>query len=376
MVDTTGDGRPHVMGPRGDEGVTDLEPSILVVAPWLQGGGGQKALQGILAAMPRERIRLVVLFTGNKNSEPLHEHVAEAVYLDAPRTPLGVLEARRRLAPYLTAATSVYSLMRASHVVLGIGSTRVLKSRRFAATFHQLPSEDDSARIGRVENVFVRRAVRHAGLVTAPSPRAVEEIADRRFAARERIRFEANASDATSEGSVAPRDGELGTVRLLFAGRLTEQKGLDRIADLLAASRLPIHLKIAGDGELRSSVEALAGAAPAPHRIDYIGHTDDLPAELDWADALFMPSRWELNPMTVWESWARGRPVIASSLDVFHDLSTQGPVLVFDDAHDFAEQVVAVSADSPLRTRTFEEALVAFDRHSNERRELAAYLAG
>lgn len=353
-----------------------MEPSILVVAPWLQGGGGQKALQGILAAMPRERIRLVILFTGNKNSEPLHEYVAEAIYLDAPRTPLGVLEARRRLAPYLTTAASVYSLMRASHVVLGIGSTRVLESRRFAATFHQLPSEDDSARIGRVENIFVRRAVRHAGLVTAPSRRAVEEIADRRFAERERIRFEANTSDATSEHSVVPRGGELGTVRLLFAGRLTEQKGLDRIAGLLTASRLPIHLKIAGDGELRSSVEALVGAAPAPHRIDYIGHTDDLPAELDWADALFMPSKWELNPMTVWESWARGRPVIASSLDVFHDLSAQGPVIVFDDAHDFAEQIAALAADSPLRTRTFEDARLAFNRHSNERRELAAYLAG
>ncbi|MGM7698590.1 glycosyltransferase family 4 protein [Microbacterium sp. A84] len=261
-------------------------------------------------------------------------------------------------------------------MVLGIGSTRILRTKRFAATFHQLPSEDSKALIGKLEDILVRRSVNYAGLVTAPSHRAVEEIAEHRFAGRDAIRFEANVSDARSDDLLPPRDGRLDAVRLLFAGRLTEQKGLDRIRVLLQASSVPIHLRIAGDGELRASAESLASSTPQPHRVEYIGHTDTLPAELDWADALFMPSRWELNPMTIWESWARGRPVFASDLEVFRDLATQGPLLIFADPSEFGARIAEFSRSLPARQEAHRAALVSFQRHTDERRYLAKYLAG
>src|SRR5690606_1620524 len=129
----------------------------------------------------------------------------------------------------------------------------------------------------------------------------------------------------------ASRPGVLDRVRLVFAGRLTEQKGLDRIEALLSQSTVPIELRIAGDGELQALAQNLADSVKQPHEVQFLGHTDALPAHLDWADALLMPSRWELNPMTIWESWARGRPVFASALDVFQDLASEGPVFLFDD---------------------------------------------
>ncbi|ROR82715.1 Glycosyltransferase involved in cell wall bisynthesis [Plantibacter flavus] len=330
---------------------------ILVVIPWLQGGGAQGALFGLLRMMPRDRIDAVVLFEGNRHFDELYSLAAHVHLLDLPRSPKGILHARKAIRPLIKSSSSVYSLMRASHLVLGTLPRLELSDANLVATFHQLPSQDGTGLQGKVEDILVRRTATSAQLVTAPSRRAVAELRDRKFASNpvlERNRISIDSTD------MAPhRQSCTDHVRLLFAGRLSAQKGLDRVARLLAATQTPVHLRIIGDGEDRPFVESLADKSHGHHVVEYRDHVRSVQSHLDWADASFLPSRWELNPLFVWESWARGRGVIASDIDVFQDLQQEGPLWTFSSPDTFAQVVRHLSASEALRRDAFDRGVIA-----------------
>ncbi|MEP7764635.1 glycosyltransferase [Sanguibacter sp. 25GB23B1] len=331
----------------------------LVVVPWLEGGGAQYALASVLADAGPGTVDVVALFAGCRDFEAVAELSYRFVMLDAPRTPLGVLEAARRVRPVVRGRSRIYSLMRGSHLVLGLALGAIPRRARLAASFHQLPSTDDADRLGALENVLVRRYTRRCELVTAPSDRAVVEIRDRGFAAADAVRAEANLI-ATSGDAAPPRDTLTdGRVRLLLAGRLTEQKGLDRIVEILDAVDVPVTLRVAGDGPLRDALLADLAQVTDRHEVEYLGRVDGLDDQLDWCDAVLMPSRFELNPIVVWEAWAHGRPVLSSDLPVFVDLAALGPVHPAASADEWRDAVAHV-ADADHRATEHARALAAF----------------
>lgn len=360
--------------PRDAENPPAEFPDILVVAPWLQGGGGQGALAGVLRDVPASRVRLVVLFDGNRDVDSVTSLVGEAVFLGMPRNPVGVVRAARLLAAYVRKARVVYSLMRASHLVLGMLPTSMLSQARLAATFHQLPSQDSAGLYGKAEDVFVRRATRHADLVTAPSERAVHELVERDFASSTTVRFEPNRIAVAASGAAPVHDADLDEVRLLVAGRLSEQKGIDRIPELLEGIAIPVRLRVAGSGELADEVARWQVCNEFPARVEYLGYVPDLTEHLDWCDAVFMPSRWELNPLVIWEAWARGKPVIAAQLPVFEDLSEVGPLFTFRTASELSERIANRLVPASARAHDTVRALAANASQEREGNYLAEFL--
>jgi glycosyltransferase involved in cell wall biosynthesis len=102
---------------------------------------------------------------------------------------------------------------------------------------------------------------------------------------------------------------------LLFLGRLSWKKGLDRLIPAMA--RVPgASLAIAGNDEedLRPALERLAGEAGVADRVAFLGpvHGPDKAALLHGAAALVLPSRSENFGNVVLESWGAGRPVVVT----------------------------------------------------------------
>lgn len=329
---------------------------IAVVVPWLMGGGAQAALRSLLGQLASADVVLVVLFRGSTGIEDLRPHVSRVVELNAPKSPRGLLAASRDLAAVTAGAQAVYSLMRASHVVIGTRVRRILSGEQtFVATFHQLPSADSGGRLGGIEDMLVRRSTRRAALVTAPSRRAVKELVAKRLAVAETVRFEPNLLAGRDSDPVGPREAQLEGIRLLFAGRLTPQKGLDRLPDLLAAADRPVHLKIAGDGPERHRIETMTAKVSKTHTVEFLGSVPNVAPLLDWCDALFMPSRAELNPVTVWEARLAGRPTIASSIPAFIDLADDGGMELFETSDGFRKATERLAEDHQWRAECFHE---------------------
>ncbi|MBI3675227.1 MAG: glycosyltransferase family 4 protein [Proteobacteria bacterium] len=98
-----------------------------------------------------------------------------------------------------------------------------------------------------------------------------------------------------------------------FVGRLVAQKGLSNLIAAiqpLVAGGLNVHLLVAGDGPLRSSLEKEAQAA-APGRIHFLGDRADIANLMSLFDLLVVPSLWEPFGMVSLEAMAAGRAVVA-----------------------------------------------------------------
>jgi len=153
-------------------------------------------------------------------------------------------------------------------------------------------------------------------------------------AAAARVVDIANCADVQTLATPIPRPAGLdGGVRaneyVLFLGRLHPRKGVDVLLKALAS--LPatggVQLVIAGDGKQRPLLEALADDLRLRDRVRFVGMAQG-PLKtylLQNSLCLAAPSvGWEGQPLTVLESFATGRPVIASDLPGFTDLVQPG----------------------------------------------------
>jgi glycosyltransferase involved in cell wall biosynthesis len=107
---------------------------------------------------------------------------------------------------------------------------------------------------------------------------------------------------------------DMGGVCFVCSGRLTYQKGFDRL--LLWFSKIDNHLStlvIIGDGDLKHELMQKSVDLNIQHRVNFVGFCDN-PWKWDaGADAFLLPSRWEGMPNSVLESLACGTLVIATA---------------------------------------------------------------
>jgi glycosyltransferase involved in cell wall biosynthesis len=112
------------------------------------------------------------------------------------------------------------------------------------------------------------------------------------------------------------------TVRVVgFAGRLTRQKNV--ALAISAFSKMTGNLAdesvflVAGEGEERLELQAMAKRLGIGGRIRWLGYLRDRELEIFYRslDLMLLPSRWEGFPLVLIEAQLRGIPVLASAVD-------------------------------------------------------------
>jgi len=103
----------------------------------------------------------------------------------------------------------------------------------------------------------------------------------------------------------------------VFMGRLVALKCVDVLLEALAdaAARVPMRLVIVGDGPMRPALEQQAARSNLSASVHFTGWLPqaECAAQLQWADALVMPSVRECGGAVVLEAMAMGKPVIATA---------------------------------------------------------------
>lgn len=124
---------------------------------------------------------------------------------------------------------------------------------------------------------------------------------------------------------------------LLFAGRLSEEKGVATLADSLTYAR-NISLRVAGDGPEAARLALVPGVT----RLGLLSQ-NSVRTEMARAMALVVPSLWYENfPRSIVEAFACGLPVIASRIGALAEIVTDNETgLLFEpgDPRDLAQKM-------------------------------------
>ncbi len=211
-------------------------------------------------------------------------------------------------------------------------------------------------RSGSSENGFVT-AIERAGTaaadrVVAVSAYTADVLASRYGVPRERLRVVHNAIDArepSARWTVAEGDP-----LVLFAGRITWQKGPDYFVDAaerVAAEMPAVKFAVAGSGDRMRAMMQRVAARGLEERFLFTGFLP--PADLDLlyarADVYVMPSVSEPFGLTALEALQHGTPVIVSRSAGVSEVVRNVLRVRFGDVEDLASKILSVLMFSPLK---------------------------
>lgn len=202
-----------------------------------------------------------------------------------------------------------------------------------------------------------RRLYPQASAIVSPTNTIANEIGQIAIGAKARLRVIPNPVDvlairarAARNLSRRPGDG----LRLVAAGRLTHQKGFDRLIELVTEFPASATLDIFGEGAEQAALESRISTLRLSPRIRINGFSRDLPSHVAGADAFLLPSRWEGLPNVVLESLALGTPAICSDeAEVAELAASSNPtaVTVAPVGEPFTSAISHLSAN-PARSTT------------------------
>jgi glycosyltransferase involved in cell wall biosynthesis len=215
--------------------------------------------------------------------------------------------------------------------------------------------------------------LRHAAHVFTPSA-YLRELAIAWGVAPTRVSVLPNPAPAL--GELASRDElrrtfGLNGSTLVFAGRLTAQKSLERALEAVA-SAAGVSLVIAGEGPDRGPLESRVAELGLGGRVSFLGSQPrERVVELfRAADAAILSSSWENFPHTVVEALAVGTPVLAMQAggvsEVVQD-GVNGLLVAPGDTPALADAVRRYFADDELRERLRAAAVSSVAEYAPER---------
>lgn len=163
--------------------------------------------------------------------------------------------------------------------------------------------------------------------------------------------------------------GDADRIHVLYAGRLTKEKGADLMADAFLAARARdprLHLCLAGGGPEEDELRARLG-----ENATFLGwlHGDALARAYASADIFLFASRTDTFGQVLLEAQASGLPVVAVAEGGPCSLVTDGVTGLLRDAtpEALAEAVVSLAANPAARARLATAALAAVAERTWER---------
>ena len=227
-----------------------------------------------------------------------------------------------------------------------------LRRRGYVAHFHL--DVDPSGPLGRLHLAHKRwvlgPVLRQAATVVVLSESQRALVAGLHRVDERRLAVLPNGVDGRFFLPARPRSP--GPLRLLFVGRLGEQKNVARLLAALALVREPVTLDIVGAGELRADLERTRtelGLTSVRFRGTQTG--DALVACYRWADAFVLPSNKEGMPLALLEAMAASLPVIGTAVAGTTDVVGDDGLLVAPDPAALAGAIDRLAADEALRSR-------------------------
>ncbi len=149
----------------------------------------------------------------------------------------------------------------------------------------------------------------------------------------------------------SPKASERERGRIVFVGRLEEQKNIPSLIEALKG--LPAHLVCIGEGSLRGQLEQLAEDAGV--RVSFLGALPqkEIIEEMNRSEIFALPSLYEGHPKTLLEAMSCGLPCIGSNVPGINDTITDGydGIICESGVKSLHDSLLLLLTDEALRER-------------------------
>lgn len=141
-----------------------------------------------------------------------------------------------------------------------------------------------------------------------------------------------------------------GPLRLFFAGRIQQEKGLQFLLEAMAGRN--VSLRVAGDGSYLAALRTMAVRLGV--RVEWLGSLDGagVAREIATSEVCVLPSLWvENTPVFAFEAMRGARALLASRVGGFPDLITDGVnglLAVRENAASLGEALDRLASDRAL----------------------------
>jgi glycosyltransferase involved in cell wall biosynthesis len=186
--------------------------------------------------------------------------------------------------------------------------------------------------------------------------------------ARERSEHEILA--ARKAMGIAPGTMAIGTITRLMPSKGNQY--LVEAAPQVLAKYPDVRFFIVGEGELQDDLRAQARALGLGDALVFSGFMRDVAVALSAMDIVVFPSLWEGTPLTVFETLAMGKPIVATDADGLLDVLTDRKdalIVPKADARALARAIGELLDNQPLAA-----ALSAEARKTGQRYDIAAFV--
>ncbi len=134
---------------------------------------------------------------------------------------------------------------------------------------------------------------------------------------------------------------------LLFsAGRLAPQKGFEylirAVPQLARSLNRPFRVILAGEGELRPSLETLSRQVGAESHVQFLGFRHDIGNLLAATDLVILPSLWEGLSISLLEAMAAGKPIVTTRIGSNFEVVTDEVTALLVDSADIDQLTGAI----------------------------------
>jgi glycosyltransferase involved in cell wall biosynthesis len=335
-------------------GVSDGPVPILYIAPWVDLGGSDKGTIDWFKNLDRDRWAPSLITTQPSANRWLHhvEPYAEEVWNLPDLMPggafpefiLGFIESRHMRVVHMMNSRLAFDLLPDISTLPEPPSIVV-----------QLHAEEPN------QAGYVRYATRRYGnLVDAFSVTSqhLKEVVAGYGIAPSKIAVIYSGVDGEHEfnpSHVEPFDLERDASRVLWPGRLVEQKDPMLTLDVIARARergAEFVLDVVGDGHLEDAVRTHAELIGVADMIEWHLPSQEMARWYRSVDLLLMTSAYEGVPYVVYESLAMGVPVIGPALPgnlEFMDADSGVLVEPRDDVDRYADAIVSLLGDDERR---------------------------
>jgi len=182
--------------------------------------------------------------------------------------------------------------------------------------------------------VIANRIALASSTTVVPSMNLRRILTDEWGLPAERIRYIPNGIDLT-RFPVRPRPDDTRPLVIGTVAALRPEKNIARLIFAFARLPPPVRLAIVGDGECRAELTNLARALSVEDRVDFLGHSNEIPAHLARFDIFALSSDTEQMPIVVLEAMAASLPIVSTDVgDVRPMVAPDNVALVTRDGID------------------------------------------